>query len=60
MSEFGVEKIYFPPKYNLEGNRQVWFIELKNPTITNLLNGVLTGVLLMIVIVGSVYLGKVV
>lgn len=50
-------KLYLPPKFNLRGRRQVWFIESGRKHVDDLVNGVLTSLTLMVVIVASVYLG---
>jgi hypothetical protein len=37
--------VYLPPKYNLNGNRQLWFIETGDESVDNLENGVVHGAL---------------
>lgn len=60
MIDLGVVTVHIPPKYNLNNRRQVWFVELENPTVTNLINGALTATVLMAVIIGSIHIGKVI
>lgn len=39
--------LHVPPKYNLRGNRQVWFFETGNDTIDNFGNGLLTALVVI-------------
>jgi hypothetical protein len=42
--ESGALTLHVPPKFNLNGNRQIWFFETGNHTIDNFGNGLVAGV----------------
>jgi hypothetical protein len=52
-----VVKLHLPPKFNLRGRRQVWFIETGTEGVDDIINGVLTSLMLLVAIAGGVYLG---
>lgn len=41
-------RLYVPPRYDLRGNRQLWFFETGNDTIDNVGNGFLTAMLVFL------------
>lgn len=34
--------VHIPPRYNIRGRRQIWFIETGNESLDNPINGMLT------------------
>jgi len=43
--------MYLPPKYNLEGRKQLWFIRTDGPA-DDVVNGILTGILTALLVFG--------
>ncbi|MGB9966130.1 hypothetical protein [Halobacterium hubeiense] len=43
-------QFYLPPRYDLRGNRQLWFFETGNDALDNFGNGLLTAVLVVSII----------
>lgn len=39
--------VYFPPRYNLYGNKQLWFFETGNRTVDDVGNGMLTALVVL-------------
>lgn len=40
--------VHIPPKYDLQGRRQLWFIETGRETVNNLVNGMLTALVVFV------------
>jgi len=45
------DEMYLPPKYNLEGRKQLWFIRTDGPA-DDVVNGILTGILTALLVFG--------
>jgi len=41
---------HIPPKYNLYGERQIWFLETGHRTLDNIVNGTLLGLNVMLIV----------
>jgi len=49
--------LHVPPKYDVRGNRQLWFFETGNHTLDHVGNGLIFGLLVTSLIVVGVALG---